>query len=43
MVTIVEFIDSRPYMFQVTVYSNLIYTVIYVSVCLLTQANPNPR
>jgi len=43
LVTIVESIDPRPYIFQVTVYGNLIYTVIYMSDRLLTQANPNPR
>jgi len=43
LVTIVELIDPRPYIFQVTVYGNLIYTVIYMSDRLLTQANPNPR
>jgi hypothetical protein len=30
LITIVELIDPRPYIFQVTMYSNLIYTVIYV-------------
>jgi len=43
LVSIVELIDRRPYMFQVTVCGNLIYTVIYMSDRLLTQANPNSR
>jgi len=43
LVTIVELTDPRPYNLQVTVYGNLIYTVIYMSDRLLTQANPNPR
>jgi len=37
LVTIVELVDPRPHIFQVTVY------VIYISDRLLTQANPNPR
>jgi hypothetical protein len=41
LVTIVELIDSRPYIFQSAVYSRLIYTVM--SDRLLTQANPDPR
>ena len=43
MVTIVELIDPRPYIFQSAVYGRLIYTVIYMSDRLLTQANPDPR
>ena len=43
LVTIVELLDLRPYNFQVTVYGNLIYTVIYMSDRLLPQANSNPR
>ena len=43
MVAIVELIDPRPYMFQPAVYGRLIYTVIYMSDRLLTQANPNPH
>ena len=43
MVTIVELTDPRPYIFQPPVYGRLIYTVIYMSERLLTQANPNPR
>jgi hypothetical protein len=43
LVTTVELIDPRPYIFQVTVYGNLIHTVIYRSDRLLTQANPDPR
>jgi len=42
----VEFTQSRdpcPYTFQVTMYGNLIHTVIYMSDRLLTEANPNPR
>jgi len=42
MVTILEFIDPRSYISQVTVYNNLIYTVLYVSESILTQANSNP-
>jgi len=40
LVTIVEVIDPRPYIFQVAVYGNLIYeyTVIYMSDRLLTPA-----
>ena len=40
-VTIVELIDPRPYIFQTPVHGSLIYTVIYMSDGLLTQANPN--
>ena len=43
LVTIVELIDPRPYIFQSAVYGRLIYTVIYMSDRLLTQANRNPR
>jgi len=43
LVTIVEFIDPRPYIFLSAVYGRLIYTVIYMSDRLLTQANPDPR
>ena len=43
LVTIVELIDPRPYIFLSAVYGNLIYTVIYKSDRLLTQTNPNPR
>jgi hypothetical protein len=43
LVTTVELIDPRPYKFQVTVYGNLIYTVICMSDRRLTQANLNPR
>ena len=43
LVTIVELIDPRPYIFQSAVYGRLIYTVIYMSDHLLTQANPDPR
>jgi len=43
LVTIVELIDPRPYFFQSTVYGRLIYTVIYMSDRLLTQANQNPH
>ena len=42
LVTIVELIDPRPYIFQSDVYVRLIYTVIYMSDRLLTQANRNP-
>ena len=38
LVTIVESIDPRPYMFQSAVYGRLIYTVIYMSDRLSTQA-----
>jgi len=43
LVTIVELIDPRPYIFQSAVYGRLIYTVISMSDRLLTQANPDPR
>jgi hypothetical protein len=43
MVTIVELIDPRPYIFQPAVYGRLIYTVICMSDLLLNQANPNPH
>jgi len=45
LVTIVQLIDPRPYMFESTVYGRLIYTVcsFCMSDRLLTQANPNPR
>jgi hypothetical protein len=43
LVTIVDLIDPRPYIFQPAVYGRLIYTVIYISHRLLTKANPNPR
>ena len=36
LVTIVELIDPRPYIYQVTVYGNLICSVIYMSDRLLT-------
>jgi hypothetical protein len=39
----VESIDPRPYIFLSAVYGRLIYTVIYMSDRLLTQANPNSR
>jgi len=42
MVTILEFIDPRPYSFQSAAYCNLIYTAIYMSDRLLTQEDPNP-
>jgi hypothetical protein len=44
MVAIIELIDPRPYVLQVTVYGNLIYliyTVTYGRDRLLSQANPN--
>jgi len=41
LVTIVELIHPRPYIFQTLVHGSLIYTVIYMSDRLLTQANPN--
>ena len=41
MVTNFEFIDPRPYKIQSPVYGRLIYTVIYMSDRLLTQANPD--
>jgi hypothetical protein len=43
LVTIVELLDPRPYTFQVTVYSKLIYTMIYMSDRLSTHAPQNPR
>jgi len=43
LVTIVELIDPRPYIFQTPVYGSLTYTVIYMSDRLLTPANPNPH
>ena len=43
LVTIVELIDPRSYIFQSAMYGRLIYTVIYMSDRLLTQANPDPR
>ena len=43
LVTIVQLIGPRPYMFQSAVYVRLIYTVIGMSDRLLTQANPDPR
>ena len=43
LVTIIELIDPRPYIFQSAVYGRLIYTVIYMSDRLLTQANQNSR
>jgi hypothetical protein len=43
LVTIVESTDPRPYIFQPAVYGRLIYIVIYVRNCLLTQQNPNPH
>jgi len=42
LVTLVELIDPRPYILQSAVYGRLIYTVIYMSDRLLTQANPDP-
>jgi len=41
-VTIVEFIDPRPYILKPPVHSRLIYTVIYMSGGLMTQAVQNP-
>jgi hypothetical protein len=41
MVTIVELVNLRPYLFETSVYGSLIYTVIYISDRLLTQGNPN--
>ena len=41
LVAIVELIDPHPYIFQSAVYGRLIYTVIYVSDRLLTQADPD--
>ena len=41
LVTIVELIDPRPYIFHSAVYGRLMYTVIYMSDGLLTQANPD--
>jgi len=43
LVTILELIDPRPYIFQFAVYGRLIYTVIYMSDRLFTQANTNPH
>jgi hypothetical protein len=43
LVTIIELIDPRSYMFQSAVYGRLIYTVIYMSDRLLTQANHDLR
>jgi hypothetical protein len=43
LVTIVELTDPRPYIFLSAVCSRLIYSVIYMSDGLLTQANPDPR
>ena len=43
LVTIVQLIDPRPYMFQPAMYGRLTYTVIYMSDRLLTQANPYTR
>jgi hypothetical protein len=43
LVAIVEFIDPRPYNNQSPVYGRLIYTVVYMSDRLLTEANSNPR
>ena len=43
LVTIVELIDPRSYIFQSAEYGRLIYAVIYMSDRLLTQENPNPR
>ena len=43
LVTIVELIDPRPFIFKTLVHGSLIYTVIYMSDGLLTQANPNPH
>jgi hypothetical protein len=43
LVTIVESIDPRPYIFQPAVYGRLIYTVFYTSDRLLTQENPYPH
>ena len=42
MVTNVELTDPRPYIFQSAVYGRLIYTVLYMSDRLLTQANQIP-
>ena len=41
LVAIVELLDLRPYMFQSAVYGRLIYTVMYMSDGLTTQANPD--
>jgi hypothetical protein len=41
LVTIVELIDLRPYIFQPAVYGRLIYTVMYMSDRLSTEANPD--
>jgi len=41
MGTIIQLIDPRPCIFQPAVYGRLIYTVMYMSDRLLTQANPN--
>ena len=38
-----ELLKPRPYNFHPPVYGRLIYTVIYMSDRLLSQANPNPR
>jgi len=43
LVMIIELIDPRPYIFQTPVYGSFMYTVKYVSDCLLTQANPDPH
>jgi hypothetical protein len=43
LVTIVELIDRRPYIFLTADYGRLIYSVIYMSDRLLTLANPNPH
>jgi len=41
LVTIVELIDPRPYIFQPAVYGRLIYTAMYMSDRLLSQAIPS--
>jgi hypothetical protein len=38
----VESTDPRSYILQSAMYGNLIYTVIYLSDCLSTQATPHP-
>jgi hypothetical protein len=43
LVTVVELIDPRSISFQVTVYGNLILSVIYMSDRFFTQANTDLR
>jgi hypothetical protein len=40
LVTVIELIYPRPYIFQPAFNGRLIYTVIHMSARLLTQANP---